>query len=648
MQAFFAFLVSIGVALGTQPLSTSTVFSDHMVLQQGKPVAVWGQGTKGSTVEVTFMDQTKQTTVSDEGLWRVDLDPMPVVSEGQTLTIKSSKGEKLEYNDVLVGEVWFCSGQSNMEMGLGAVENGEEEIKNATDPMIRVFEPKVRARYLVATDIDATWKVCSPEVVREGAFNGFGAIAYFFAQRLRAELKVPVGVINSSWGGTPIRAYIPPEIFDEYPEIKGNSDTFYKERKDYLDRARWFVQNSQNWINDLKGKLASGHNEIKYPPSFPEDPGSSDPCAIYNAMIAPLVPYTIKGFLWYQGEYEVIERACARAYYYKMHALVEGWRKIWGEELPFYYVQIAPWAHSGVYQNRPDIIDAQMKALDIPKTGIALTYDLVDDLGDIHPKKKRQLTERLSDLALKEVYGQEDLKPYSPIMEKVVLGSAEAKVYFSNVYDGLKTSDGNDPDLFKVAGPDGKFVDAVAEITGKNEVTLTSAELTEIKYVSYGRGLTDQPNLRNSEGLPASIFTTFDPRIKNLAYHQPVEAECYLDCDGYYLTDGLTNRHNGWESYKKNEGEAIVKMKEPKEADTVVLYPFSDGKDWQRFIVSVKGSDGEWKEVGKKDDYKATQEKYVYKFDRQEVSEIKLQCIQTLNWQRSRFNEIQLYDGYAE
>ena len=335
MQALFAFLVSIGVALGGQPLSTSTVFSDHMVLQQGKPVAVWGQGTKGSTVEVSFMDQTKQTTVSDEGLWRVDLDPMPVVKESQTLTIKSDKGEKLEYKDVLVGEVWLCSGQSNMEMGLGAVENAEEEIKNATDPMIRVFEPKVRARYLIATDIDATWKVCSPEVVREGAFNGFGAIAYFFAQRLRAELDVPVGVINSSWGGTPIRAYIPPEIFDEYPEVKGNSETFYKERKEYLDRARWFMQNSQNWINDLKDKMAKGHNEIKYPPSFPEDPASGDACVIYNAMIAPLVPYTVRGFLWYQGEYEVIERACARAYYYKMHALVEGWRKLWGEELPF-------------------------------------------------------------------------------------------------------------------------------------------------------------------------------------------------------------------------------------------------------------------------------------------------------------------------
>ena len=648
MNVFLSLLCALGISLGQQPLTMSEVFTDHMVLQRDKEVAIWGQGKAGSEITVSFKDQTVKGTVDSNGFWRVKLAPLATEKVSQELKVVSSTGEKLIFKDVLVGEVWLCSGQSNMEMGISECENGDAEVANATDEMIRIFEPATATSYLPSFHVKAAWARCSPEAVKKGAFGGFGAIAYFFARDLRAKIDVPVGVINSCWGGTPIKAYIPPEAYEESKTLKNVGVGFRKAQKQYVDELKSYMQNTQGWVDDAKKVLAKGSLEIGTGPKQPSNPRYDQACSIYNAMIYPLIPYTIRGFLWYQGEFEVIERPSAKAYYESMHVLVEGWRKQWGEELPFYYVQLAPWAHSGVYKQRMDILDAQNKALDIPKTGIALTYDVTEDLRNIHPVKKQPVASRLANLALTEVYGFQGLQPYSPSLDKVILEGAFARVIFKNVYDGLKTSDGKEPDCFEIADGDGKFIPAVAEIVGKDTVLVSNAELDNVRFVRFGRDYVARPNLRNSAGLPANTFSTFDPRIKSLCFKAKVSGNSFGEGTADYLTDGLVDRGNAWMSEEVNAGEALIELSDPKRADTVVVYPFSDGKDWQRFTVSICDANGKWQEVGKKDDTKPTPEKMVFKFEPCEVQKIKLQVDQTYNWQKARFNEILLFDGYED
>ena len=339
------------------------------------------------------------------------------------------------------------------------------------------------------------------------------------------------------------------------------------------------------------------------PPKPPKYPTPYENCSIYNTQIHPLVPFAIKGFLWYQAEYDVIDRPCGESYYQKMHALVDGWRRIWNEDLPFYYVQIASWHYVAIYTHRNEIIDAQTRSLDIPNTGMALAYDTADDLTNIHPMDKKPLAVRLANLALYEQYGKTELKPYFPKVKSIELEGTQAKLTFDFAYDGLTTADGKDPDCFEVAGIDKVFHPANAKITGPDQVTISSEKVKNIMYINFGRGLLDRPNLRNSAGLSANTFTTLDTRLieGNLAFGKPVTSnyETYLDCGPEYLTDGVIDNGSAWEGTRLGQ-TATIDLESPTVCDTVAIYPYADGLSAQRYTVEISLDGESWERIGLK------------------------------------------------
>ncbi|MBR5901229.1 discoidin domain-containing protein [bacterium] len=600
MYSPLLFAEKLGLKTGDSPLRLPKVFSDHMVLQQGKPVPVWGLSKAGAKVTVIFQDQTLETNADKYGSWIVKLAPLSKTFEAQTMTVKASTGEEIKISDILIGEVWLCSGQSNMEMGIKACYHGDELVKNANHPNLRILTTVNKTSYTPRFDIDTRWAVCTPETAGKGTFGGFCAIGYFFARRLMEEIDAPIGVINSSWGGTPIRSYVPPEGFEMTKGMEGNVYDVNKQRKLYETSLVNTYKRSEEWKEKVAASLESGEI-MPPPPKPPKYPTPYENCSIYNTQIHPLVPFAVKGFLWYQAEYDVIDRPCGQSYYQKMHALVDGWRRIWGEDLPFYYVQIAPWHYVAIYTHRNEIIDAQTRSLDIPNTGMALAYDTADDLANIHPMDKKPLAVRLANLALYEQYGKTELKPYFPKVKSVELEGTQAKLTFDFAYDGLITSDGKDPDCFEVAGSDKVFHPAEAKITGPDQVTISAPEVKNVQYVQFGRGLLDRPNLRNSVGLSANTFTTLDTRLieGNLAFGKPVASnyETYLDCGPEYLTDGVTDNGSAWEGTRLGQ-TATIDLEAPTVCDTVAIYPYADGLSAQRYTLEISLDGESWERIG--------------------------------------------------
>ena len=602
MYSPLAFAKKLGLDTGRHPLCLPKVFSDHMVLQQGKPVPVWGLVDAGSEVTVKFREQTVKAKADENGYWTLRLAPLEKTFEPQVMTVTASTGESLTFNDVLIGEVWLCSGQSNMEMGIKACYDGEELVRNADHPFLRILTTVNKTSYTPRFDIDRPWDVCTPETAGRGTFGGFCAIGYFFARRLMEEIDAPIGVINSSWGGTPIRAYIPPEGFEMTMGLEGNVYDVEKQRKLYEASLVNTFKRSKEWNEKVAASVESGEI-MPPPPKPPKYPTPYENCSIYNTQIHPLVPFAIKGFLWYQAEYDVIDRPCGESYYQKMHALVDGWRRIWNEDLPFYYVQIASWHYVAIYTHRNEIIDAQTRSLDIPNTGMALAYDTADDLTNIHPMDKKPLAVRLANLALYEQYGKTELKPYFPKVKSIELEGTQAKLTFDFAYDGLTTANGKDPDCFEVAGIDKVFHPANAKITGPDQVTISSEKVKNIMYINFGRGLLDRPNLRNSAGLSANTFTTLDTRLieGNLAFGKPVTSnyETYLDCGPEYLTDGVIDNGSAWEGTRLGQ-TATIDLESPTVCDTVAIYPYADGLSAQRYTVEISLDGESWERIGLK------------------------------------------------
>ncbi len=641
MYSPLAFAKKLGLDTGRHPLCLPKVFSDHMVLQQGKPVPVWGLVDAGSEVTVKFREQTVKAKADENGYWTLRLAPLEKTFEPQVMTVTASTGESLTFNDVLIGEVWLCSGQSNMEMGIKACYNGEELVRNADHPFLRILTTVNKTSYTPRFDIDRPWDVCTPETAGRGTFGGFCAIGYFFARRLMERIDAPIGMINSSWGGTPIRSYIPPEGFALVKGMEGNLEDVRKQRELYEASLVNTMKKSREWSEKAAESIVR-EEILPPPPKPPKYPTPYENCSIYNTQIHPLVPFAVKGFLWYQAEYDVIDRPCGNSYYQKMHALVEGWRKIWNEDLPFYYVQIASWHYVAIYSRRNEIIDAQTRSLDIPNTGMALAYDTADDLTNIHPMDKRPLAERLANLALYEQYGQKDLQPYFPSLKSLILEGPQAKVVFRDVYDGLTTSDGQDPDCFEVAGEDKVFHPAEAKITGRDEVTLSSPKVKNVRYVQFGRGLLDRPNLRNSSGLSANTFTTLDGRLKegNLAFGKPVVSDygTYLDNGPEYLTDGLTDNGNAWEGVRLGQ-TATIDLESPTVCDTVAVYPYSDGLSAQRYTIEISLDGESWERVGLKNNGIPNQPCEEYTFGAKPVRYVRFKILYTNRMRPDEFAE---------
>ena len=441
----------------------ASLFGDGMVLQRDIQVPVWGWAEPGEQVSVSFAGQTASGVAAADGRWRVVLAPLGASKEPAEMSVTGSSG--LVVTNVLVGDVWICSGQSNMQMPVSQVLHQAEEVAAADHPLVRlVTVPRVASDFLV-DDVDLTWKTCTPETVAS-----FSATAYFFARHLHRELDVPVGVVDSSWGGTQIAPWTAPAGFQQVPALKDIADK----------------------LDSFPAKKADG--AINH----------QSPLALYNGMIAPLVPYGIRGALWYQGESNNGE---GMLYFEKQKALIGGWRAIWNKpDLPFYFVQLAPYRYGGDPKNLAGIWEAQTATLSIPYTGMAVTVD-ISNLTDIHPRNKQDVGKRLALWALAQLYGKSDLVYSGPLYKSMAVEGDKIRLAFDHVGSGLVSRDGQPLNWFTIAGEDKNFVPAQAEIDGAT-VVVSADSVAHPVAVRFGWTQEAEPNLSNKESLPASPFRT--------------------------------------------------------------------------------------------------------------------------------------------
>ena len=456
----------------------ASIFGDSMVLQQELLVPVWGWADKGETVKVEFAGQTKVIKARDDGTWQVTIEPLEASAQGQTLTVTGSN--TIEVKDILVGEVWICSGQSNMEWPLSGSLNAKEEIAAADFPNIRLFNVTGHTTSPVAKDeAPGQWQVCTPQ-----SAAGFTAVGQFFGRRLHRELDVPIGLVGSNWGGTRIEPWASPAGFHSVPELK-----------------------------EIAAQVDAYTAETEV--------GRGSPSAIYNAMIHPLAPFSMRGAIWYQGESNGNE---GESYYHKKKALVNGWRKLFNPDLAFYWVQLAnfqapnddPAGGNGWARIR----DAQTRALDIKHTGMAVIID-IGEAGDIHPKNKQDVGGRLAQWALHQTYGKKDLVPSGPMFKSQQIEDGRIRVSFKHVgaglivglKEGLEPTQGvKDGKLarFAIAGEDKKWHWADAKIDGE-DVVVSSQEVAKPVAVRYGWSMNPEgANLYNLDGFPAGPFRTDD------------------------------------------------------------------------------------------------------------------------------------------
>jgi sialate O-acetylesterase len=454
------------------------VFGDNMVLQRDKPVPVWGSADPGEKIVVGFAGQSKSCTAGSDGQWSVTLDPLKASGTPAELTVTGTNAIKFE--NVVVGEVWLCSGQSNMEKPFelptvpakpGAKPpTYQAEIAAANYPEIRLLEVHRDRKPTRLKDAAIAWTPSSSATL---VSQHFSQVAYFFGLKLHHELNVPIGLIDSSFGGSPIEPWIPSEGFTLAPSMAD------------------FAQ-------------ASGKPWVKGTPQL---------SMMFNSMIAPLIPYAIRGVLWYQGESNVTTVANVGRYADEMFALIESWRSEWHDDFPFYYVEIAPFTNYGrsgpEKAESPDceplLWEQQTDAMQIPHTGMIVTTDITDNVRDHHPRDKKSVGERLAAWALAKDYGVSGLVISGPKFKNMEVKGNAAIISFDYVEGGLVSRDGQPLTWFTIAGADGKFVPATATIEG-DKVVVTSPDVPTPTTVRFAWDEIAMPNLSNKAGLPALPF----------------------------------------------------------------------------------------------------------------------------------------------
>ncbi|MHA6247468.1 sialate O-acetylesterase [Pontibacter sp. CAU 1760] len=460
MKRLATFLPVLGMLLlGIAPLAKAvtvpSIFGSHMVLQQNAEITVWGSGKTGEEVTVTGSWDNKAITTkaSNQARWQVKLNT-PAAGGPYTVTIKGYNTIVLE--DVLIGEVWLCSGQSNMEWSAAAgIEHAEEEVVKADHPEIRFFSVAHQTADGPQLDVQGEWVVSTPETMKQ-----FSAVGYFFGREVQQELNVPVGLINSSWGGTPGEVWMNPQTIAQDPVLKA---------------------------------AAAKQQEVPW--------GPSQPGKAYHAMIAPLAPFRIAGALWYQGESNT---GTPEAYETLLPTLIKNWRSDWGYEFPFYFVQIAPYKDYGP-QAGAILRDSQRKSLQTPQTGMVVVSDIGNN-DDIHPRNKIDVGKRLANLALNKTYGKTDRPASGPLYQAMQVKGNKAIISFDHADKGLEVK-GKSLQNFEVAGADRKFVKAQAKIVG-NKVVVQAKGVREPAAVRFEWSNTVTPTLFNKAGLPASSFRT--------------------------------------------------------------------------------------------------------------------------------------------
>lgn len=478
-------------------------FGDHMVIQQKKPVRVWGWADAGESVSVTIAGNEAKTKADDSGKWAVELPELSASESPKTLIVSGTN--KIELTDILVGEVWLCSGQSNMEWNVRASNNSAEEIAAADYPLIRHIKFAHRPSNDPLDDVKAPWELCSSDTVAD-----FTACGYFMARRLHKELNVPIGLINSSWGGTRVEPWTPPNGFQQIgalSDIYNSVLTKTPGTEQHNGLLQKHIDATQQWLGAAKQSMDKTER-VNPSPAFPNalQPWQShqDPTMLYNGMIHAIVGYPIRGAIWYQGESNHNE---GMLYFEKKKALINGWRQLWKQgDFPFYFVQIAPYFYGN---EDPTILarfwEAQAKVQDIANVGMVVINDIAT-LNDIHPPNKQDVGERLALWALKNDYGREELTAASPTMSSMNVEGDQLVITFKDTAGGLKTRDGKAPSNFELIGPDSYgFQPADAKLDG-NRVILTSDKVGSPTAFRFAWHKLAEPNLMGGSGLPVGAF----------------------------------------------------------------------------------------------------------------------------------------------
>jgi sialate O-acetylesterase len=470
----------------------NSLFSDGVVLQRGVSVPVWGTANEGEKVTVSFQGQTVVTTARD-GRWLVRLKRLKA---GGPFTLTISGDNSITINNVLVGEVWLCSGQSNMAFQLSRAANAKEAVAAAGDPELRLFTVPRSVMDTPQADAPGTWKESSPETAA-----GFSAVAYFFGRDLRRTLKVPVGLINSSVGGTPAEAWTSHAALEKDPALKAVLERYAESLKNYDPAAA--AERRKQALARQKQAVAKAKAEGKPAPAAPRaqtDPrtGTGRPSCLYNGMIAPLQPFAIAGAIWYQGE---ANAGRAAEYSQLFPAMIRNWREAWGQgNFPFLFVQIAP--HERM---TPEVREAQLLSWQkVPRSGMAVITDIGNET-DIHPTQKEPVGGRLALAARAIAYGDK-LEYSGPVFSSLKVKGNRAVLSFKHTGSGLVAMNG-ELKGFAIAGADGNFTPATAKIEGKN-VIVESPSVASPTAVRYGWAATPDVNLFNQEGLPATPFRT--------------------------------------------------------------------------------------------------------------------------------------------
>jgi sialate O-acetylesterase len=498
------FLVLIVAALAPlqADVSVPSVIGDHMVLQQGMRVPIWGSAEPGESVFVRFAGTEARATANEAGKWQVRIGPFE--AGGPYVMRIGGAHNRLILRDVLIGEVWLASGQSNMQMAVAGVNNAAQEIAEANYPSIRLLSTPMIASWEPLSDTQAVWVPCTPDTA-----PGFSAVAYFFGRELHKALGVPVGLINSSWGGTPAEAWTSREALEADPTLR----PMMVERgdnavRDYPAALEAYKKAHAEWETAAEKAKAEGA-EVPKEPTAPADPKTSPwtPANLFNGKISPLIPFGIRGVIWYQGESNA---GRAKQYRTLFPTMITDWRAHWGQgDFPFLFVQLANFMER---KDEPgdsawaELREAQLMTLKLPNTGMAVTID-IGEAADIHPKNKQDVGKRLAAWALGTTYGQK-VAISGPLYDSMKVEGSKIRLRFTHADGGLVAKGGKLAG-FAIAGEDRKFVWADATIDG-DTVVVSSPQVPSPVAVRYAWADNPECNLYNGAGLPASPFRTDD------------------------------------------------------------------------------------------------------------------------------------------
>ncbi len=535
----FLLIVLVLAQAAQAEIKLPAIFGEHMVLQRDAAVPVWGTAAQGEIVTVEFAGQKKVVTADAAGKWMVTLDPLSASAEPRELKVGN-----LVFRDVLVGEVWLAGGQSNMGMSLSGAHNAAEAIPQAGDQQLRLFKVALKTASEPQANVTGAWKISAPETARD-----FSAVAYFFAKELRRTLGCPVGVVGAPWGGTPIQTWISLEGLKKSPALArtladwDNAVAQYRKIQADPTLAANYDSELKRWRKEVEpvfnaatkaynADKAAGKSVGEKPqPAWPE-PQNPDPMGMpspsrrpqtptvsFNAMIAPLAPYALRGVIWYQGE---ANGNAGMEYRTLFPRLIQDWRAHWGAEFPFLFVQLPSFGEDPVPVAKsgwPWLREAQAMALREPRTSMAITID-VGNPKDVHPTNKLDVGYRLALLARRDVYGQK-LVASGPLFRDFAVEGGKIRVRFRETGSGLTI--GQAPWFapgvtplpaekligFYIAGEDRQWIEATAKIDGDSVLLVSPAVLKPVA-ARYGWANSPRCNLYNKEGLPASPFRTDD------------------------------------------------------------------------------------------------------------------------------------------